>query len=528
VLPYLRYIKQDDYCHIFSVDLTPLIFDASAKRDGTVAQPGSCTDSEYWNCTKTENSWRTILVGGMRFGGACRNSDSTCTNCVKAPGVDIDSSGSVDTSAEKNLGSSSYFALDITDQDNPVLLWEWDGTVLNAATGAYENRLGLTTSGAAAVKINARKVIGAEPTSTADTTKNGRWFVVVGSGPTGPISTSDAQFLGRSDQNLRIFIMDAVAGPSSLHEFDTGIQEAFAGSMINANDDVDLDYQDDAVYIPYVKSEITFLGKTWTRGGVVRLLTKEDLNGTTVATTALSPANWTAARVMDNIGPVTSAVVRLHNTQKKQHWVYVGEGRYYFEQGANTDDATSQRKIMGFKDPCYTISGFDLSCTTLMGIGSLVDVTNIANVPSDPDAFGYNGWYINMDAAGNYTYVENGTTLTRAYRAERAITDPVATTSGVAFFTTYKPYNDECALGGKSFIWAAKYDTGGAPGALLKGKGLVQVSTGSIEQIDLSSAFTEAGGRKTTSIEGVPPTQSGLSILTSPPPVKRTIHFRER
>ena len=528
VLPYLKYIKQDDYCHIYSVDLTPLIFDASVKRDGTVAQPVSCTDSEYWNCQKTENSWRTILVGGMRYGGACRNSNATCANCVKAPGVDINASGSLDTSAERNLGNSSYFALDITDQNNPLLLWEWNGTVHNTSTGAHENHLGFTTSGAAVVKINARRVVGAGPTSEADTTKNGRWFVVVGSGPTGPISTADAQFLGRSDQNLRIFIMDAVTGPSSLYELDTNIPKAFAGSMLNANDDVDLDYQDDAVYIPYVKSDGALIGETWTRGGVVRLLTREDLNGVTLATTALDPANWTAAGVIDDIGPVTSAVVRLHNMKKKQHWLYLGEGRYFFEQGANTDDATNQRRVMGFKDPCYEPSGFNLSCTSMVSIGSLVNVTNIANVPSNPDVSGYNGWYINMDAEGNYTYSENDTALTRAYRSERVITDPVATKSGLAFFTTYKPYNDECALGGKSFIWAAKYDTGGAPGSLLKGKGIVQVSTGSIEQIDLSTAFTDAGGRKTTSIEGVPPTQSGLSLLSSPPPVNRVIHFRER
>jgi hypothetical protein len=62
----------------------------------------------------------------------------------------------------------------------------------------------------------------------------------------------------------------------------------------------------------------------------------------------------------------------------------------------------------------------------------------------------------------------------------------------------------------------------------LKGKGLLQVSTGSIEEVDLSAEFTEAGGRKTAAMEGVPPTAQGLSILSTPPPVKRTIHVRER
>jgi type IV pilus assembly protein PilY1 len=129
--------------------------------------------------------------------------------------------------------------------------------------------------------------------------------------------------------------------------------------------------------------------------------------------------------------------------------------------------------------------------------------------------------------------------VTRPFRAERVITDPLATTSGVAFFTTYKPYADECALGGKSFLWALRYNTGGAPSsAVMKGKALVQVSTASVEQIDLSTAFQKASGegagglhkdgRRTGAIEGVPPTAQGLSLLSQPPPVKRIMHMMER
>jgi len=104
----------------------------------------------------------------------------------------------------------------------------------------------------------------------------------------------------------------------------------------------------------------------------------------------------------------------------------------------------------------------------------------------------------------------------------------------VVFFTPYKPYGDECALGGKSFLWALRYNTGGAPSvAVMKGKALVQVSTASVEQIDLSKAFrAEYGGgmdgRRTAAIEGVPPTAQGLSLLSQPPPVKRIMHMMER
>ncbi|MDP2277038.1 MAG: hypothetical protein Q8K51_02335, partial [Nitrospirota bacterium] len=246
------------------------------------------------------------------------------------------------------------------------------------------------------------------------------------------------------------------------------------------------------------------------------------------------------------------------------------------------DDAGNLRALFGIKDPCFssTSGSFDTSCTTLRTFcttpcsnpsadpactepsatlcGELTNVTNVANTPTDPDNASFKGWYINVDGSANptnpqviqnnscrvgatgtttctggkYGYCEGDTTnaapVCRNYKTERVITDPLATTSGVVFFTTYKPYSDECDIGGKSFIWAMKYSTGGSAGALLKGKALMQVSTGSIEQLDMSTAFSGAGGRRTTALEGVPPTAQGLSLISTPPPVKRILHIRER
>jgi type IV pilus assembly protein PilY1 len=235
--------------------------------------------------------------------------------------------------------------------------------------------------------------------------------------------------------------------------------------------------------------------------------------------------------VIDNIGPVTSSITRLLNKSKGQLWIFFGTGRYYFEQQATVDDENSQRSLFGIKEACYSTSGLDASCTSVFS-GSLTDVSNTPD--ADPSAIA-DGWRIDLDASGNYTHCEvrnpDGTcaqSVQRFYRAERVITDPLTTTSGLVFFVSYKPYSDVCAYGGKSFIWATKYNTGGAAGALLKGMALLQVSTGSIEQLDLSKAFTEEGGRRTSALEGVPPTAQGLSILSQPPPVKRVLHIKER
>ncbi len=168
VLPYLKHIGEHDYCHIYSVDMPVVVHDVSIGDPTTADSYGTPTD------TKTADSWRTVLIGGMRLGGACKNITSTCTDCVKTP---ID-----------GVGYSSYFALDITNTladptDPPELLWEYS-----------HPDLGFATSGASVIRVG------------GDKTKNGHWFAVIGSGPTGPIDTTNNQFLGQSDQNLKLFV----------------------------------------------------------------------------------------------------------------------------------------------------------------------------------------------------------------------------------------------------------------------------------------------------------------------------------
>jgi type IV pilus assembly protein PilY1 len=501
-LPYLKYLTDPDYCHLYYTDLSPYVFDASIGN-------GSGDQSAQ---LRTATSWRTVLIGGMRTGGACDNS-AGCTmanNCVKTPGGGP-------------TGFSSYFALDVTDPTTPTLLWEFTNP-----------SLGFTTTGPAVVRINAVNT----STSQRDRALNGEWYVVFGSGPTGPIDNTNNQFLGRSNQNLRFFVLNLKTG-EPVQTIDTTIPYAFAGSMINSAADFNLDYEDDALYVGYVKREGSSPLYTWTQGGVGRILTKN--------VTPNNGAGWVFSKVIDDIGPVTSSVSRLQNQTFSTNWLFFGTGRYFFENpptGTNTtpeiDDATGQRRLFGLREPCFTVSNtINPNCTAPPVTFSPPDplfpnVTDIDDVPSESTAnsAAFKGWFIDLDASSTlgttstyFTY--NNVTL--PYRAERVITDPLSTTSGFVFFTTYKPYADECALGGKSFLWALRYNTGGAPNpAVLKGKALVQVSTASVEQIDLATAFTDKGGRRSGAIEGVPPTAQGLSLLSQPPPVKRILHMMER
>jgi type IV pilus assembly protein PilY1 len=303
-LPYLKYLKDPEYCHLYYADIAPYVFDASIGGADTA--------------TRSASSWRTVLIGGMRTGGACDNTAgcTTANNCVKTPGGGA-------------TGYSSYFALDVTDPASPSLMWEF------TTPG-----LGFTTTGPAVIRINA--VNGA--TSFRDRSLNGEWYVVFGSGPTGPIDNTNNQFLGRSNQNLKFFVLNLKTGTVA-QTIDTTIGHAFAGSMINAVADFNLDYQDDALYVGYVKRAGSSPNYTWTDGGVGRLLTTNATPG---------PGVWKWSPVIDGVGPVTSAVARLQNTNFSANWLFFGTGRYFYENpptGTNTtpdvDDPTGQRRLFG-------------------------------------------------------------------------------------------------------------------------------------------------------------------------------------
>jgi type IV pilus assembly protein PilY1 len=470
-LPYLKALLDNNYCHLYYVDQSSQLFDASINGAD--------------NATRTSASWRTILIGGMRLGGACAAPSSGRSNAVELP--------------VPGIGYSSYFAIDVTNPETPSVLWEFSDTAL-----------GFATTGPAIVRVNA-----------VDRTKNGKWFAVFGSGPTGPIS--NRQFMGKSDQSLKLFVVDLKTGAllrtiEPRNSANAVIENAFAGSMINATADFNLDYEDDALYLGYVREN----AGAWNQGGVLRLQTNGDLN----------PSNWTAGTVIENVGPVTSSVVRLQSNTYHTSWLFFGSGRYYFATPSLLDDPSTQRKLYGVKEPCFVANqNITSSCTSRVDpnlLTSVGDATIIAE--GTANVAGFPGWYINLDTTVSVDYDGAGA---KTYQAERVITDPLATSSGIVFFTTFRPYGDDCAIGGSTFLWAVRYNTGGAPVYALQGKALMQVSTASVEQLDLSSAFSGSdtihrGGRRSFALEGVPPTAQGLSLLSPPPPVKRILHMMER
>jgi Tfp pilus tip-associated adhesin PilY1 len=545
-LPYLKNTAEKTYGHQYIVDGMSLLVDASINN--------YCTATNYWKCLRKttlsgnsylpdSSSWKTVLVGSMGLGGATRNGDCSETlahdaiasnniDCIKAPITD--------------KGFSSYFALDVTEPTSPKHMWEFSDIDLASEDKQCEVSsgvntycgLGLTTPGVEIVRINAQSGTPAK----ADKTLNGRWFAIMASGPTGTIDTASKQFLGRSDQNLRLFVVDLNSTPpftrctSAGQEgcnywiFDTGKKYAFASSIASSATDLDQwnstlagYYSDDVVYVTFTKATLDGSSPTpyptaWNKGGVLRLITKNDPD----------PINWFVSTLIDDIGPVTSSIGKLRDRNNSKFWIFFGEGRYFF-QG---DDLNTRRRFFGIADPCYNydfahmnmLSDTLAKCPTVydssMGVSIDSKLTDQTTTPNGTVEVGKKGWYISMNDV-----------VTDVTGAERVVSDVNAATNGIVFFTTFEPNYGTCDPNGITSMWAVKYTSGGVPAHEgMKGKVPMQTSTGIISMVDLATAFTGEGGRKLNSSlspNGMSP-KGGIKPLLQPKPSKKYLNIHER
>ena len=549
VLPYIKNCAESGYCHQYLVDGTPVILDAAINKSN------GCTEANYWSCARTTlyssgttlnlaaTSWRSVLISSMGLGGATRDG-----NCNETLNKDYLTSNNADCIKTPNTGTiaapitdkglSSYFALDITTPTSPGFMWEFSDASIEAdPTLTVDQKLvakglGLTTPGAAVIRIN---------TPANNHKNNGRWFAVFASGPTGPIDTATKQFLGRSDQNLKIYVVDVNPFNNTLTTFkkcstvgqtdcnywifDTDKRFAFASSLINATVDLDKgdassagNWSDDVVYVSYTKASLATSGSqkdyplAWNKGGVVRLVTNNDPD----------PANWFVSTLIDDIGPVTRSVDVLQNKSTKKMWVFWGEGRYFY----NGDDLLTQMKIYGVADPCYS---YDLNhlnkLSTEIDYCPSVTMAQLKDQTTSPTAsLGTTdkGWYINL-------YVASGTS-----GAERMTGGISANTNGVVFYTTFVPSSDLCVAGGFPSGWAVNANTGGTPsGRSMEGKIILTTSDQPIAKaVNIKSLYTEEGGRKmslavSNSLKGMPPPQPPPNILL-PKPSNRIVNIQER
>ena len=501
-LPFLQYLSKPDYCHIYMVDGPMVLTDVSINKNSV-----TCA-TDYWNCPKqtvvgdpVNTSWRSVLVGSMGIGGATCGTGAG-DGCVAA--TDPDRVKAPVNIGGNDEGMSSYFALDVTDQASPQLLWEFS-----------DENLGVTTPGAAIVKVgnekrctNNQAVCSTDSNCTAPALckpTNGKWYAILASGPTGPVV--NREFRGTADKSLKIFVRDLASGAlvRTIDLASLGLTEAFAGSIISNTADLEKDnnaaagfYQDDVVYIGYTKKNAAT--GTWTKGGVARLVIND-----------ADPATWTVSTVIDDIGPVTSSVANLLDRKNGKLWLYFGEGRYFYK----TDDLSSQRRIFGIQDPCFDPATNSISTCATLTLANLDDQTTS---PSTSLVAGTKGWYVTLDPAAS------------PQSAERVFTNPSTDPQGGVFFLSFAPTSELCDYGGQTYLWALDYKTGGTVTYTMQGKALVQVSTGEIKELSLSdpTTFSQKDSRRSEGFKGIPPTGQGLMIVIPPTPTRKFMHVQER
>ena len=518
LLPHLKWLADPAYMdgtHVYYVDLKPRIFDTRIYEG---AGDSSHPLHDLWTTGMSAADrdlrpygWCTVLVGGMRFGGGSIN--------VNAAWSDGDPSKTF---------TSSYFAMDVTDPKNPILLWERN----------YPG-LGFSTSFPAVLKVEERSITLGSPDTV--NVLGQHWYLLFGSGPT----TYD----GTSAQSSRVFLVDMASGRTDLtynpgriftHLTDSdGINivgsplpdESFMGSPVSV--DLSLDYSVNVSYFGETHETNQDPG-----GGLYRLQVPTDLelaNNEPVLLYDVNPQTWVLSQMFDAQRPITAAPSAAIGTADSGYslWLYFGTGRYMSSLD-KTDD--SQQYLFGLKDPYYnglltdpqraeilnaeplSVLSVDASGDDLLfnatGVKIYLDGstsiagTTFGDLRTDQD-------YDERYACGWYKELESG---------ERIINKP-SVLGGITLAPSFVPNEDICAFGGDSYLHALYFETGTAYVKSVVGveaddsvkdkiklgvgissslgihvgrehgaRGFIQQSTGSISQIDLTPAFSIKSG----------------------------------
>ena len=310
LLPHLKWLMRPDYgenLHAAYMDLKPRVFDARIffGPDGTT--PLDNATHPY--------GWGTVLVAGMRMGGAEIE-------------VDIDKTdGDGFNPAIDRTATSAYVIMDITDPERPPKL----------LAELTLPRQGFTTCRPAVIPMSS-------PGAT-DAASN-RWFLVFGSGPADKDGRAASSRLSSttSEQPGRIFVLDlrALASEGVVATLDaTGQATKDATSYAIVEEDtfvsepvaIDLDlgkpgpgeFKTDIVYFGTVSgTHQDHGGKMW------RLLTENQ-----------DPSGWAVSTLFDAGQAVTAApAAALDETGRL--WVFFGTGRLFDRED------TCQNRNMSF------------------------------------------------------------------------------------------------------------------------------------------------------------------------------------
>ncbi len=432
LLPHLKWLMNPEYgenLHVAYMDLKPRIFDARVFPHGDA------------NSTHP-NGWGTILVAGMRLGGA-------------QIGVDVTKNGVADMNA-----TSAYVIMDITDPEQaPTLLGE-----------ITMPKQGFTTCYPTVMPM---------ATPNSNSTADNNWYLVFGSGPADDAGLAARFKLGieTSNQNGQLYVVDLKALVTektlkTIHSsgaITTGVGNATAFATVEPNSfvsdpiavDLDLgriagEFKTDAVYYGTVSG-----GQTNGQGTLRRLLT----------TNSQDPLTWSGNTTLYDAGrPITAAPsVAFDDADPNRVWVYFGAGRFYSREDI---PQASRMSFYGVREPLHTngtISWETVNGSLFNSTDVVLNNSNCGGVNTQDcvrvfkggtlmtGTFADGSWQNLMaavDAAPGWRLDFNST-------SERVL-GQAAILGGAVLFTSYLPSNNICDFEGTSNLWALYYRTGTA------------------------------------------------------------------
>jgi type IV pilus assembly protein PilY1 len=440
LLPHLKWLKSNNYSHVYYMDGKPKVFDAKIfAKDAD--HPGLTTDSKGWG---------TIMVVGMRLGGGPITVDTA------ADGLTGDT-----TPGDNRVFQSAYVILDITNpEEGPRVLAE-----IQVPDSSF------STSYPAVMTVK-------DKTASFDDNK---WFLTFGSGPNN-LNTA------ASSTNAKLYLFDLdelmVPGSSANSTFpsgcsrqpigtngnmrilscDTGFANSFVGDPMTV--DWDLDYKADSVYFGLVGDS------TATSGRLMRLDVNEKSD----------PGYWTApATVINTSQPVLAAATPALD-DANQKWIFFGTGRFFVK-----DDQTSKaaQSIYGLKE-----KGTEVTKTNLLNVsnaqvatdGTLTGISGTSGALTTFNALkseinNYEGWYLDLPPIQG----------TAGSAPATRVINSSALTGGILFTSAYQPGLDLCSGEGTSRLYGLYYTTGTASPSP------ATFSTVIINGKDMAPSFIELG-----------------------------------
>ncbi len=454
LLPHLKWLTDASYPHVDYVDLKVKVSDVNF---GTTAAP----------------NWKTVLIGGMRFGGGE----------ITDASYDVDADN--DTAANLRKWRSAYFAIDITNPAVPVPLWEWN---------PGDNTLGFTTTYPTIVKVG------------------DEFFAVIG---TGPKAAYTPVYDGTSSQSASLFVLNIKTG-AKVATFAVGDTNSFFSDPIS----VDMDFSTTNAVVGGAggvsyNADAVYVGETYkTNGGVWYSRMWRIVTNPTGSGNDTNPANWKMYNLYNNpAGQYITSAPAVTTDSLKKLWVFFGTGKFL-----NTADKSdsSKQAFYGIKDPCWDGSNgaWKTTCTAPNTWGSLNTAGSYTASVTSATLVDTTSAVVATDSTSTVTGVAGATTFnalksliatkdgwymyftTAASSLERSLNKPTVI-GGVVLFTTFVPDSDVCALGGNSWFYAIYFETGSAYSSSVIGTSggtVLKKSSGS--SVGMASSIAIHSGRE--------------------------------